>query len=114
MMNPGPPMFPPKHPDNFNQNMNEFPPQGFNQPNMFPQNNFNMRGSGGRGGFRGGRGANGPWVRMNGPGPGPGGGGGGGWNQRGGGMNRGGRVCKNVKNYGYCRNRDNCPFFHPN
>ncbi|KAI4464175.1 serine/threonine-protein phosphatase 1 regulatory subunit 10-related [Holotrichia oblita] len=116
MMNQGPPMFPPKHPDNFNQNMNEFPPQGFNQPNMFPQNNFNMRGSGGRGGFRGGRGANGPWVRMNGPGPGPGGGGGGGggWNQRGGGMNRGGRVCKNVKNYGYCRNRDNCPFFHPN
>lgn len=105
MMNQGPPMFPPKHPDNFNQNMNEFPPH-FNQPNMFPQNNFNMRG---RGGFRGARGGNGPWVRMNGPGPGPGG-----WNHRGGGMNRGGRVCKNVKNFGYCRNRDTCPFFHPN
>lgn len=111
MMNPGP--MPPPGPfgpgpgPEFNQNMNDFPPH-FNQPpgmgGMFPPNNFNMN----RGrGFRRGGGMNGPWIRMNGPGPG--------WNPgRGGGGNRGGRVCKNVKNHGYCRNRDSCPFYHPN
>lgn len=86
-------------PDGFNaMNENNFPMQ-FNQPNMFPPNNFNM--NRGRGAFRRG---GGPWVRMNAPG---------GWHNRGGG-HRGGRLCKNVQNHGYCRNRDNCHFLHPN
>lgn len=131
---PAPGLFPNT---DFNQNMNDnnFAPP-FNQNpgiGMFP-NNFHMnRGGGGgggggggsggsggggggggggvRGGFRGRGMVNGPWLRMNGPGPGPG------WNSnRGGGgnMNRGGRICKNIKNHGYCRNRDNCHFYHPN
>lgn len=106
---PGPGLFP--NPD-FNPNMNDNPnfPPPFNQGpgiGMFP-NNFHM--NRGRGGFRGRGMVNGPWLRMNGPAPGPG------WNPaRGGNMNRGGgRVCKNVKNHGYCRNRDSCPFYHPN
>lgn len=99
---PGGPNGPP--PDNFNPMMNEnFNPMQFNQPNMFPPNNFNMP-RGGRGGFRG---RGGPWVRMNGPAPG-------GWHRGGGAPHRGGRFCKNVKIHGYCRNRDNCPFVHPN
>ncbi|XP_022900944.2 serine/threonine-protein phosphatase 1 regulatory subunit 10-like isoform X1 [Onthophagus taurus] len=108
MMNPQNMFVGPK-PDNFNQP--EFNQFNQNQNMMFPQNNFNMRG---RGGFRGRGGmGNGPWVRMNGPGPGA-------WNQRGGGVGmppRGappGRICKNVRNHGYCRNSNNCPFFHPN
>lgn len=103
--------------DNFS-NMNEH--HGFNNshftgapppnqmfPNQGPPNNF--MGRGGRG-FR--RGAGNNWMRMNGPGN---------WNNnRGGGMsggpgpNRNTRICKNIKNHGYCRNRDNCPFYHPN
>ena len=103
VMNQGPPpnnMYQPNH-DNFNQNMNNESYTQFNQQNMgnmYPINNFNMRG---RGNFRRG-GGNGPWVRMNGPPHG-------GWNPRG-----RGRFCKNVKNFGHCRNRDNCPFIHPN
>lgn len=109
MMNQGPMnpnMFGPGHgPDGFNQNDNPNFGMPFNQPNMFPPNNFNMRGNGMRGGFRGRGGpGNGPWVRMNMPG--------GNWNRGGGGGHRGGRMCKNVKNHGYCRNIDNCPFIH--
>lgn len=100
MFGPGGPNGPP--PDNFSPMMNDnFNPMQFNQPNMFPPNNFNMRG---RGGFRG---RGGPWLRMNGPGPGV-------WHRGGGMPHRGGRLCKNVKNHGYCRNRDSCPFVHPN
>lgn len=105
MFGPGPggPNGPP--PDNFNPMMNDnFNPMPFNQPNMFPPNNFNMPPRGGRGGFRG---RGGPWVRMNGPGPG-------GWHRGGGVPHRGGRLCKNVKIHGYCRNRDTCAFVHPN
>lgn len=102
MFGPNGPNVPP--PDNFNPMMNDnFNPMQFNQPNMFPPNNFNMP-RGGRGGFRG---RGGPWVRMNGPAPG-------GWHRGGGVPHRGGRLCKNVKIHGYCRNRDNCPFVHPN
>ncbi|XP_017772129.1 PREDICTED: serine/threonine-protein phosphatase 1 regulatory subunit 10-like isoform X2 [Nicrophorus vespilloides] len=86
----------------------------FNGPPMF--NNFNnMRG---RGGFR--RGGNGPWLRMAGPGPNPGnwnnnrGGGGPNRGGGGGGGGGGGRFCMNVKKHGFCRNRDNCHFVHPN
>lgn len=110
MMNPNMPMNPNMFggppgpggppPDGFNaMNDNNFPMQ-FNQPNMFPPNNFNM--NRGRGAFR--RGGGGPWVRMNAPG---------GWHNRGG-AHRGGRLCKNVQNHGYCRNRDTCHFLHPN
>ncbi|KAJ3655267.1 hypothetical protein Zmor_014403 [Zophobas morio] len=96
-------------PDNFNNPMmndNNFQ-MPFNPPNMgmFPPNNFNMNRGGGRGGFRRGGNNNGPWIRMNGPGPGN-------WSNRGGGGGRG-RLCKNVKIHGFCRNRDNCPFIHP-
>lgn len=104
MMNPNMPINPSIFgapggpPENFNaMNENNFPMQFNQQPNMFPPNNFNMRG---RGAFR--RGGGGPWVRMNGPGV---------W--RGGG-HRGGRLCKNVQNHGYCRNRETCHFVHPN
>lgn len=103
---PGGPNGPPPPDNNFNPMMeNNFNPMQFNQPNnnMFPPNNFNMP-RGGRGGFRG---RGGPWVRMNGPTPG-------GWHRGGGVPHRGGRFCKNVKIHGYCRNRDNCPFVHPN
>lgn len=105
----------------FNPNMNDNPnfPPPFNQNagmgGMFP-NNFHMNrgrgGGGGGGGFRGRGMVNGPWIRMNGPGPG--------WNPNRGNnnMNRGGggggRICKNIKNHGYCRNRDSCSFYHPN
>lgn len=107
MMNqPNGPLFPAPDFPNVADNQS-FPPM-FNQ-NMFPNNFHVNRGRGG--GFRGRGMGNGPWVRMNGPGPGawnhPGGG-------RGGNVSRGGRVCKNVKNHGYCRNRDSCPFYHPN
>lgn len=91
-------------PDNYNNPMmgdNNFN-MPFNPPNMgmFPPNNFNMNRGGGRG-FRRGGSNNGPWVRMNGPGN---------WNRGGGGR---GRLCKNVKNHGFCRNMDKCPFIHP-
>ncbi|RZC36941.1 serine/threonine-protein phosphatase 1 regulatory subunit 10-like [Asbolus verrucosus] len=93
-------------PDNFNPMMNDNNFQmPFNPPNMgmFPPNNFNMNRGGGRGGgYRRGGNNNGPWIRMNGPGN---------WN-RGGGGGRG-RLCKNVKNHGFCRNMDKCPFIHP-
>lgn len=104
MMNQMPMFRPGGQPPNPMMNEN-FPMQyNQNQMNMFPPNNFNMRG---RGSFR--RGGGGPWVRMNGPGPG--------WHNRGGGNmgpHRGGRFCKNVKNHGYCKNINNCPFIHPN
>lgn len=89
----------------------------YNQPNMFPPNNF-MRGAppgaNNRPGFRPRMPPPGNWVRMNGPGMPPN------WN-RGMPPNRGGMaggntpriLCKNVKNHGFCRNRDNCPFMHP-
>ncbi|XP_066260683.1 serine/threonine-protein phosphatase 1 regulatory subunit 10 [Euwallacea similis] len=82
--------------------------QPFNGPpgpnmNMYGHNNFNNRG--GRGGFpRGGGHNNGGWVQMN-LGPRN-------WNKRGGGAPRGGRLCKNKQNHGYCRNEPNCPFVH--
>ncbi|KAF7266284.1 hypothetical protein GWI33_020316 [Rhynchophorus ferrugineus] len=76
-------------------------PQGPNM-NMFGPNNFNNHR--GRGGFRRG-GNNGGWVRMSGPMHN--------WKRGGGGGNRGGRLCKNIQNHGYCRNGDNCPFVHP-
>lgn len=114
MMHQGPPVNP--HfgpPDNFNPMMNDNSYQmPYNPPppnmGMYPPNNFNMNRGGSRGGFRRGGNNNGPWIRMNGPGPG----GPGNWNNRGGG-NRGGRLCKNIKNHGFCRNIDNCPFIHP-
>lgn len=106
-----------------NENTSNFP-LPFNPPNnmnmnFIPPNNFNMnRPMMNRGGFRrgGGNNNNGPWVRMS--GPGPGGMGPNNWNRGGGGHHRGGgggggRMCKNIKNHGYCRNRDNCPFMHP-
>ncbi|KAJ3633992.1 hypothetical protein MTP99_010904 [Tenebrio molitor] len=92
-------------PDNFNNPMmndNSFPMPFNANMGMYPPNNFNMNRGGGRGFRRGGN--NGPWIRMNGPGPGN-------WNNRGGGGR--GRLCKNVKNHGYCRNMDKCPFIHP-
>lgn len=100
-------------PENFNPIMNEnthrFPPPFHPQgPGMFPQNNFNM-GRGAHVGFRRGAGS-GPWLRMNGPPPGA-------WNnpRGGGGPHRGGlRLCNHFRNKGFCKNRDNCPFFHPN
>lgn len=110
MMGPPPEMMNQMNPNIFAPGPNPMMGNNFNDVqfnpqhggNVFPPNNFNMRG---RGSFR--RGGNGPWVRMNGPG---------GWHNRGGGgHHRGGRgFCKNVKNHGYCRNRDNCPFVHPN
>ncbi|XP_018318892.1 serine/threonine-protein phosphatase 1 regulatory subunit 10 [Agrilus planipennis] len=115
---PGP-LGPGAVPDNFNHhpllkdNNINFPPPLFNQPRMFPPNHPNFRGGhdhhGAHRGFRRG-GGTGPWVRMNGPNPGN-------WNHVRGG-HRGGhmptRLCKNVRQHGYCRNRDNCLFFHPN
>lgn len=122
-------------PEAFNPMMNDnvgFGGPPFNQggppgPGMFPpQNNFNNRGRGGFGGGGGGgfrRGGGGGWVRMGNSGPGPGHGPNNTWTNpnnvhRGGpnhhGPNRGGRICKNVRNNGFCRNRDNCPFVHPN
>lgn len=116
MMHQGPPANPHAYgpPDNFNPMMNDNNnyQMPFNPPpnmGMYPPNNFNMNRGGNRGGFRrGGNNNSGPWIRMNGPGPGPGN-----WNNRGGGGNRGGRLCKNVKNHGFCRNMDKCPFIHP-
>lgn len=109
MQNNGPGMF--GQNDFNNMHDNNFPqpfmPQQ-NQPN-FHHNNFPGRG---RGGFRRG-GGGGPWIRMNGPNN---------WNNRGGGDRPvrgrgdgggGPRICKNIKNHGYCRNRDNCAFYHP-
>ncbi|KAL3281396.1 hypothetical protein HHI36_004605 [Cryptolaemus montrouzieri] len=120
MMNQGPMnpnMFVPGGPnmDNYNPMMNENPnyPMPFNQPNMFvpPNNNFNNmdRGGGhrGRGGFRGRGHNNNNWGR-NGPRVNN-------WrNNRDDHRGGTGRICKNVKNHGYCRNIDNCPFVHPN
>ncbi|XP_018562943.1 serine/threonine-protein phosphatase 1 regulatory subunit 10 isoform X2 [Anoplophora glabripennis] len=111
MMNQGPMnqnMFPPgpvhdgfgPGPDFPMFNQNNMPN---NNMNMFPPNNFNNHRPNNRGGFRRGGGNSGNWVRMSGPGN---------W-KRGGGGHRGGRLCKNVQNHGYCRNRDNCPFVHP-
>lgn len=109
------------------ENNTGFPPQGFGPgpgpmpgppgpgpmyPN-FPQNN---RGNN-RGGFRNmGRGG---WFRPSGPPPGWHGGnrGGGGnhWGARGGGGGGGGGggICKQFKMHGFCRQRDTCPFMHP-
>ncbi|KAG5879197.1 hypothetical protein JTB14_030158 [Gonioctena quinquepunctata] len=114
MMNPmNPNMFPPgPMNDGFGQGP-EFPPMFNANPsgppnNMFPPGNFNNnhRHNNNRGGgsFRRGNNSGGNWVRMNGSG--------GNW-RRGGGGHRGGRMCKNVQNHGYCRNRENCPFVHP-
>lgn len=115
-MNPGPinqNMFGPNGPnmDGFNPMMNENQnfPMPFNQQNMYgpPNNNFNNMERGGvhrgRGSFR--RGHSNNWNR-NVPR------GGNSW--RGSGDHRGGRMCKNVKNHGYCRKIDTCPFIHPN
>lgn len=111
MMNPGMPMNPGMYgpgPDGFMPHVNNepnFPMQPFNGPQgpnmMYGPNNFNHRG--GRGGFRRGGNNNGGWVQLN-PGQRP-------W-QRGGGGGRGGRLCKNKQNHGYCRNEPNCPFMH--
>lgn len=88
-------------------------PQHLQNNNMFHQNNQmhnNFGGNRGRGGFRRGGG----WVRGNGPGNWNNNRGGSNNSERGGGSHRGMRICKNVKNHGYCRNRDNCAFYHPN
>lgn len=102
-----------------------FPPQGFGPPGpmgppgpgpgpgpMYP--NFPNNRGGNRGGFRNmGRGG---WFRPAGPPPGwhgnRGGGGGNHWGGRGGGGGGGG-ICKQFKMHGYCRQRDTCPFMHP-
>ncbi|KAJ8921092.1 hypothetical protein NQ315_015889 [Exocentrus adspersus] len=108
----GNPMFPPGQmhdgfgpgPD-FNQMFNQTSMP--NNINMYPaNNNFNNHRQNNRGGgYRRGGGNSGTWVRMGGPGN---------WKRGGGsGGHRGGRLCKNVQNHGYCRNRDNCPFVHP-
>lgn len=124
MPNGGPGMFGQQEFNNMHEN---FPPQFMQNQQNFQHNqqmgggNFGGRGRGGnfrRGNSGGGGGGNGPWVRMNGPNN---------WNNRGGGggdrsgsggrggRNDGGgpRICKNIKNHGYCRNRDNCQFYHP-
>nr|XP_023026147.1 TRAF3-interacting protein 1-like [Leptinotarsa decemlineata] len=77
-------------------------------PNVFPQGAmFPHRPNHRRGGLRGGNGNNGGnWVRVNNTR--------GNWRRGGGGgYHRGGRLCKNVQNHGYCRNRHNCRFVHP-
>lgn len=102
---PGPDGFGPG-PDGFGPSPDfpMFPNQNQHNMNMFPTNKFNNhRQNSGRGGnFR----------------RGGGGGNSGGWKQISGNSNnwkrgRGGRLCKNVQNHGFCRNRDNCPFVHP-
>ncbi|KAK9888443.1 hypothetical protein WA026_000691 [Henosepilachna vigintioctopunctata] len=114
-MNPN--MFGPGGPnmDNFNPMMNDNPnfPMPYNQPNMYgpPNNNFNNmdRGGGhrGRGGFRRGHNNN-NWGRNHPRG-------GNNWrNNRDDHRGGTGRICKNVKNHGYCRNIETCPFVHPN
>lgn len=70
---------------------------------------------GNRGGNRGGGFRNmnrGGWFRPSGPPPGWHGGprGGQGWGGRGGG---GAGICKQFKMQGFCRNRDSCPYMHP-
>ncbi|KAJ8960973.1 hypothetical protein NQ318_020276 [Aromia moschata] len=105
----GPNMFPPgPGPDGFRPGP-DFPMFGNQNPpnnmNMFPPNNFNPHRPANRG-FRRGGGGGGNWVRMSGPNNNN-------WKRGGGGGHRGGRLCKNIQNHGYCRNGDNCPFVHP-
>lgn len=108
-------------PDNYNNMMDEggFGPNNFGPgpgpgpgPGMGPgpgpmYQNFGNRGN--RGGFRNMN--RGGWFRPSGPPPGWHGGprGGQGWGGRGGGAG----ICKQFKMHGYCRNRDSCPYMHP-
>lgn len=114
------PMAPFNRPENFNGTMEEgnFPPQNFAPGPMggpgpgpgpiYP--GFNRGSRGFRGMNRGG------WFPGGGPGPrgpppgwhGPRGGSNH-WGGRGGGAG----ICKQFKMQGFCRNRDNCPFMHP-
>lgn len=107
-INPGP-MAPFNRPDNFNGMMEEgnFPPGNFG-PGPMPVPGPMYPGFRGRGGFRGMN--RGGWFRPQGPPPG--------WHgPRGAANHWPGRgapaICKNIKMQGFCRNRDNCPFMHP-
>lgn len=80
-----------------------FPNQNQHNINMFPSNKFNShRHNSNRGGNfrRGGSGNSGGWKQISG-------------NSNSWKRGRGGRLCKNVQNHGFCRNRDKCPFVHP-
>lgn len=99
-------------PEGFNGIMEDgsFPPQNFGPPGPMPGPMYNPGfNRGNRGGYRGMN--RGGWFRPQGPPPGWHGprGGSNHWGGRGG----GGGVCKQFKMHGYCRNRDNCPFMHP-
>lgn len=126
MMNHGPmnPNMFPNRPDGFNNMMDEnnFPPQNFGPgpgpggpgpmgpgPGPGPMFGPGFGNRGNRGGFRNMN--RGGWFRPAGPPPGWHGGRGGNANHW---MGRGGAgICKQFKMQGFCRNRDSCPFMHP-
>lgn len=100
-------------PDNFNGMMDDgnFPPQNFGPgPGPIPGPMYPGFNRGNRGAFRGMN--RGGWFRPQ-PPPGwhgpRGGPGGNHWGGRGAATG----VCKQFKMQGFCRNRDNCPFMHP-
>lgn len=106
------PMVPFNRPDSFNGIIEEgnFPPQNFGPgPGPMPGPMYPGFNRGNRGGFRGMN--RGGWFRPQGPPPGWHGprGGSNHWGGRGGGAG----ICKQFKMQGFCRNRDNCPFMHP-
>lgn len=102
-------------PDGYMMDEGNFPPGNFGPgpgpmgPGPIYQNFMGNRGNN-RGGYRNMN--RGGWFRPSGPPPGwhgPRGGSGNHWGGRGGGAG----ICKQYKMQGFCRNRDSCPYMHP-